>query len=342
VLLFCDSFDHYDTAHMGEKYLTVNGVSIASGGREGGNCLSIPRNTLISKALPNSNELIVGFAFNPSEILPVDSDILQFFDASNLQGALRLNSANGLDYYTYPGGHETLIATSDVGIVNLGTYQYIEIKVLFSTASTGSITLQMNGGNIYTVTGIQTSSTSNNYANVITFEFEINGNFSSAVFSLDDLYVCDGTGTVNNDFLGDVGVELLLPNGDGTVNDFSQVGGTSGENYTSVNEVPPDDDSSYVYSSNPGDVDTYTLASVGSPSAIVGVQIVASARKDDSYTRVLGLGFSDGTSYAFNDGDSLTSDYQMYTQPFDQNPITSADWTISDLDDGELAIKVIS
>ena len=340
MLLFCDSFDHYDTDHMNEKYTAVFGASISSGGREGGNCLSLPEGASIYKAFPNDSELIVGFAFNPSQSVSSQADIVNIYDISNKQCSLRINASNGLEFHTFPGGTDTLIASSDAGVISINTYQYIEIKVVFSTSSTGSVAVQLNGENVITVTGIATSSSGNNYANVVGLLGFVG--FSGGIYLFDDLYVCDGSGTVNNDFLGDVAVQLLLPNGDGSENDFSQVGGTSGENYTSVNEVPPDDDSSYVYSSNPGDIDSYTMTSVGSPTAIVGVQIVASARKDDSSTRVLALGFGNSSTFDFDDGNSLTSSYLMYTQPYDENPLTSAAWTISDLDDGEIAIKVVS
>lgn len=336
MLLFCDSFDHYDTAHLGEKYLSSS-ASIQSGGRGGGSCLLIAPNGAVTKAFQNDARFIVGFAFNPVGLS--DVAIVRFFDISHNQGELRLNTSGGLEYHTFPNGQDTLVAASPNGIIALNTYQYIEVNVLFAASTTGSVAGQVNGINVFSVTGIATSSSGNSYANTVQV---LNGSGFSNNFQVDDLYMCDGSGTINNDFLGDVSIKLLLPNGNGAFSNFGQVGGTSGEHYTSVDEVPPDDDTSYVFSSNPGDVDAYTLSSVGSPSAIVAIQLVASARKDDSFTRVLALGFGDGTTFDFDAGYSLTSNYVMYTQPYDEDPISSAPWTISNLNNGQIAIKVIA
>lgn len=80
----------------------------------------------------------------------------------------------------------------------------------------------------------------------------------------------------------------------------------------------------------------------GSPSAVIAVQIVASAQKDDAYTRVLGVGFGNSTSYAFNLGSPLTSSYVMFPQPYDINPVTNAGWQVSDFNNGQIGIQVIS
>jgi hypothetical protein len=330
MLLFCDSFDHYDTTHLPEKYTAVSGATITTGGRGGGNCL-YTGGSYVQQSFANANELIIGFALNP--VFIANNRLIEFFDSSTIQLAIFMNNAGGIDVYAYPSG--TIVASTTADL-SAGTYQYVEVKALFSPTATGSVSVQVNGSNIINVTGIVLSGSGNAWANTIAI------GTSSYQAQIDDLYICDGTGTINNDFLGDVAVQLLLPNGDGAINDFSQVGGTSGQNYTSVNEVPPDDDTSYVYSSTVGDIDAYTLASIGSPSAVIGVQITASARKDDSSTRVVALGFGNASTQVFDTGFSLTSNYEMFYEPYDQNPITSADWAVSDFSTAQIALKVIS
>jgi hypothetical protein len=158
----------------------------------------------------------------------------------------------------------------------------------------------------------------------------------------DDVYICDATGSIHNDFLGDVKIVTLLPNGNGRVNQWTRTGGTSSGNYTAVNEVPPNGDTSYVSSSTAGQIDAYTVSSLGTVSAVVAAQIVASARKDDAGTRVLALGFGDGTTESYNAGTTLNGSYIMYTQPLDENPLTSSAWATSDFSGAQLAIEVIS
>jgi len=345
MLLFCDSFDHYHTSTLGQKYLSVStgGDSVAtivSGGREGGNCLQLPGGGYVSQACQNPAQLIVGFALNPSAF--GGSAIVSFYDMATLQGQLRLTVAGGLEYYD---GDNNLLASSANAIVDLNSFSYIEVNVLFSTTATGTVSAQVNGESAFSVTAKVTSLSGNNQANIVQI---VNGGTYNPNYLYDDLYICDATGTINNNFLGDVAVMCLFPNGDGQYNEFSQVGGTSGDNWTSVDDNPatldpcPDGDTTYVYSSTTGNQDFYAIQPVGSPQAIVAVQIVASARKDDSFSRVLALGFGNGTTSVFDAGFSLGSNYVMYTQPYDEDPITSAAWDISHLDNGQIGIQILS
>ncbi len=339
MLLFCDSFDHYDTATLAQKYLSISNANIVSGGRTG-NCLQLHDGGGVTKPSQNSSKLIVGFAFNPQIVS--NYSVVNFYDLGVLQGYLRLTTAGGIEYCD---GANNVLAASPNGIITPGDFAYVEIKVVFATTATGSVAAQVNGMSAFSQTGVTTSLSGNNYANLINLT---NGSIFNSPELIDDLYICDGSGTVNNDFLGDVGVVCLFPNGNGQHNQFSQVGGTAGQNWTCVDDNPatdnpcPDGDTTYVYSSTVGNQDFYAIQAVGSPQAIVGVQIVASARKDDSYTRVLGLGFGNGTTSVFDSGFSLGSNYQMYTQPYDQNPITSGAWDITHLDNGQIGLQVIS
>jgi hypothetical protein len=332
MLVFCDSFDHYATANLGEKYLSAGG-SIVSGGREG-NCLEVNGGNTVSKAFSNRSQLIVGFAFNPTA---VGNEILSFYDAGTLQGTLKVNSSGGLEYHVYPNDDDTIIAASVNGLISPNTFQYVEINVTFETSATGTLSAQVNGQNVFTVTGVITSYSGNNWANLVALN---NGPFNNNPFYYDDLYICDGTGTLNNSFLGDVSIQALLPNGAGQSTQWTPNG--QSQNWQCVSQNPPNT-SDYVSDSHPGDTDLYTIESIsGTPTAVVAVQIVASAEKDDSNTRVLGLGFGNGSTSVFDTGFSLTSTYLMYTQPYDLNPITDEDWTVSEVDNGQIGLQVIS
>lgn len=343
VLLFCDSFDHYVTANLLEKYLSAGNASILLGGGRVGSCLQIPTplqtGGSVSKGFSNKSQLIVGFAFNPAVLS--NEPIVQFIDSTTtpptVQGALKINASGGLEYHTYPGGNDTTIAVSANGILAANTFQYIEVNVAFETSATGSVSAQLNGQNVFTVTGVVTSSSGNNFANSVTLT---NGPFNGTQYLFDDFYVCDSTGTVNNNFLGDVSIQALLPNGAGQSTQFTPHG--LSQNWQCVSQNPPNT-ADYVSDSTPGHVDLYMIQSIsGSPTAVVAVQIVASAEKDDSNSRVLGIGFGNGTISVFDAGFSLTSSYLMYNQPYDLNPITNQAWAVSDVNSGQIGIKVIS
>jgi hypothetical protein len=93
-LLFCDGFDHYDTAHLMEKWDVQNNsptITIASPGR---NIASTYNNYLninsgfspsLGKAVPNSSTLTIGFAINPNMLSGSNFNILAFQDSTQTQ-----------------------------------------------------------------------------------------------------------------------------------------------------------------------------------------------------------------------------------------------------------------
>lgn len=262
-----------------------------------------------------------------------------FQDGGHVQGRLATNAAGGIEYHTYPGGQDTIIASSPPGLITLAGFQYIEVSVVFSTTATGSVAAQFNGESIFSVLNVVTSSSGNSQANAVQVIYDC-GDVSNQL--VDDLYVCDGTGTINNSFLGDVGVQCLFPSAGGQVDNFTPNPSTD-HNWQCVSENPPDDDSTYVSSSVAGTIDLYKITQLPSGSEqVVAVQIVACGRKDDTNTRVLGIGFGDGSSHVFDTGWALGTSYQMYTQPYDQDPITNSAWTVSSVNSGQIGVKVLS
>lgn len=353
-LLFCDGFDHYNVAHLLEKWDTLQSqysraMLITTPGRNPGttynNYLGVTWGNALSKNLPNSTTLTVGFAFMP-DVTATPSGQLSiplcaFYDQSKAQIQVNIMESGQLQFATVAtNGSLNVLGYSPSNSVHTGTYTYIEIQVTFSTTATGSIAVQINGQAVLSLTGIITAGTANSYANIFTLFGTPTS--SSASYAFDDLYICDGTGTYNNTFLGDVRVALALPNGNGLTNSWSETGGTAGQNYTAVDEVPPDDDTSYVYSSTVNQVDAYTISSIGTVSAIAAVQLVACARKTDSASRVIGLGFGNATSDVFDSGHSVSSSYLMARSTLDSNPVTASAWGASDLSGAQIALKVIS
>ena len=336
-LQFCDGFDHYATAQLIEKWSTSIGVSIISPGRFSyGKCAQFSDDYLTRNG-PNSGTLAAGAAFNISAPAGTGfSSLIVFQDAGSASCSLSVNSAGALALVTYGASGSTIVSTSGSAVFTFNAWTYVELKATFATTAVGSLYAQLAGQPIINGINVVTSSTANNYANQTRFI-----NSSSSAY-LDDVYICDGTGSVNNTFLGDIRVLYTLPAGNGRINQFARTGGTSSGNYTSVNENPPDNDTSYVSSSTPGAIDCYTVGGIGTPTTVVGAQITASARKDDSSSRVLAIGFGNGSTESYNSGVSLPDSYTMNSQPYDINPITGVAWLPNDINFGQIALKVIS
>lgn len=343
-LLFCDGFDHYDTAHLSEKWDAAistigNTTLVSSPGRNTGHTyngfLSLPNGNMLLKAFPNSTTLTAGFAFNPSS--RVAQEICSFGDQSVNQVAMYLTSSGQLQV---KNGFNTVLGTTAAGTISAGAYAYIEWQVVFS-ATTGSVTLRVNGTSVLSVTNVVTVKSADAYANTLTL-FGTGDGGGSAAFRYDDVYLCDANGTLNTSFLGNVCVTLAIPNGNGRFANWSRTGGTVSGNYTAVNEIPPNDNTSYVASSTVAQADSYAVSSIGTVTSIAAVQIVASARKNTSGTRVLGIGFGSSSLDYFDAGHSLSSNYGMHRWTIDGNPLTNAAWAATDFASAQIGLKVLA
>lgn len=346
-LLFCDGFDHYNTSYVLDKWDDSTGFSfeISSPGRNTSETynkfLGLPSYTTLIKNLPNSDTLIVGFAFSPDSLynVPEFRPVVSFGDNVTNQVSVSVMPSGQLVVTNgSTSGTFTILGSTPSSSVRIGTFTYVEIQVTFAATAIGSVSIQINGAPALSLTNVVTSVSGNNYANLVT----LGGSPSDGNYEFDDVYICDGTGTYNNTFLGDVRVALALPAANGRVNDWSETGGTSGQNWTCVDDVPPDGDSTYVSSATVGQIDAYMISSIGTVNAVAAVQLVATGLKTDSSSRVIGLGFGNSSTDVFDSGHSLTNAYEMYCSPLDTNPLTSAPWASTDLASAEIALKVIS
>lgn len=106
------------------------------------------------------------------------------------------------------------------------------------------------------------------------FDIALGGNLGSEIntagnFFFDDIAINDNTGTVQNSYPGNGSIIHLLPDSAGDNNAWSTgAGGSAGaaNNFTRVNEVTPDDATSYNTSNTLNQLDDYNLAAT--PAAI--------------------------------------------------------------------------
>ncbi|GAC1420310.1 MAG: hypothetical protein NVSMB64_29330 [Candidatus Velthaea sp.] len=197
-LLFCDSFDHYDTAHIQEKYSTIggNGASISNGsGRNGTAAMLLTNNAPLLRPIPNSSTVIVGFALNDVGTIPGQYLMSLASGAYDPEFYVALDGAGTLT--AYPATQPAIGSTAS-GIVPKGVYVYLEIKVVCSAQATGSVVIRANGIVVFSAINVQTMR-STNYASSVKI-------YGQNVDYFDDYYICDATGTTNADFLGDVKV----------------------------------------------------------------------------------------------------------------------------------------
>lgn len=329
-LLFMDSFDHYATADIGEKWTEIQflfasfaSVTINAGtGRHSSASyrLSTGNSTQQQIALRKNCTAadatsILGFAFTfqASDIIGTSGwQIASIRDGSTSQVSLRLNSDLRLSVVRGTVAGTVLGTTS--GSISAGSYTYIEWKVKVD-ASVGTVDLRVNGASVLSLTSQNTRNTANtswnsfalgNYDSVGSSSTTVNGRS----IDYDDVYILDGSGAAPwNTFLGDVRVDARKPTGAGTTTGWTPLSST---NWSNVDDAAPDDDTTYNSTSTLNAIDTFVVEDAPVAGAtIYGIQHCLSMKKSDAGTCTVapvirhsgtnnsGTSISPGTSYAY-------------------------------------------
>jgi len=287
---------------------------------------------LYSPGLSTTDDtLVVGFATKFSSTGNT-CYLMCMYDGGNALGInLRIIPTTG-ELLIYRGS-TLLKTTSGLGLLT-GAWYYIELKVVCANSPNGSYEVRVGGINVLSATGVDTQvgAFAYHYKFGMTTTAGLNPYF-------DDIYCLDGSGAVNNDFLGNMRVIALRPDGDTAANAWTRSGGA--ENYDLVNEDICDDDTGYVESAVSTTKDLYTYDAVASlADSIKGVQINTMCRETDansfSLVTVSKLGATESNSAAAAIG---TTNYVTKTRLMETDPTGNA-WTIANVDAAQFGIKV--
>jgi hypothetical protein len=230
----------------------------------------------------------------------------------------------------------TLIATSVAGVLD-GNWHYVEVFASIN-ATTGQVTVKVDGNAVITFTG--NTKNGGTSTNIDAVRFRTGKYFASSncIISIDDLYVCDATGGVNNTFLGDVRVQSMAPSGAGSSTQLTPTGAAN--NYANVNENPYNS-ATYNASSTVGQRDTYTLSDLAAnTTSVFGVQSVAHMQKSDAGTANAKIALKSGAGVYYDATQSLGSSTAAYTQVRETDPATATAWTVGNANALEAGMEV--
>jgi len=329
-LRFIDSCgDYYSTAQINRKWTSnVSGAVSAGTGRRGTNGLAFNTGTTYRKALSSQATWIAGMSLKISSLPASTCIIMAFFDSATEQVSLRVDTTGHL----VVSRNGTTLATS-ANALDLNE-NYIEFKATINN-TTGAYEARVNGVNWVSGSGANTRSTANNSADSPQFGPT---NWGSAGTVIDDIYLCDGSGGANNDFLGDTRVDAVFPSGAGN---STQLTPSAGSNFQNVDDNPANDDTDYNSSSTVGQKDTYAFGDIThTPVAIFGVQVCMTARKDDAGARSIASVTRSGGSDFDGTTQALATGYTQYLQVLETDPNTAAAWTKTNLNAAEFGAKV--
>lgn len=161
----------------------------------------------------------------------------------------------------WDGGGDELATCAEGDFASTG--EWIHVGIDFKIDTTGWFYVYINGSPVITFAG----DTNDAGTQMDTFKFLggtlINGQWNQYVY-VDDIYIDNSSGEGSAVPAPGYRYGLIKPNADGYQNDWTPLGG--GDNYVEVDEIPPDDDTSYVTTDVTAQIDAYDLTSVSIPT----------------------------------------------------------------------------
>jgi hypothetical protein len=275
--------------------------------------------------------LCVGFAFMKED--PFDSrDIIQIMaeTAGSQQLTLRFDSQG--DLYLDRGA--TNIDSAVVGLSS-NQWNYIEIAVTFGDGTAGSYDVFVNGSNVMTGTSVDTRNVTGENSAYLNL---IGGSSGNHVF--DDIYVLDGSGSDQTTRIGPCIIETVIPDADGTTNDFTAQG--AGANYVEVDDGnSPDDDTTYNSSSTATHKDLYGHA------ALAGDIDTVYAVMPRSYVRLASGGTRGVQNVARSSATEVNGDEKFIDQSYvyvdhiyENDPNGGGAWSESSVNAAEFGLRI--
>jgi hypothetical protein len=348
-LLFHDGYDNYATIANGR----TNGWDVLRGpssttespGRFGGRALSVNGGFPVSIKYPLNTPvatIITGFAvnyvngFEGANVCPISfsdaAGVTQVYILANLTN-------NRLDVYR---GDNTLLSSTSNGSFLGFAWQFVEVKLTVGT-TTGAVQIQINGGLVLNLTGINTQGlAASTCANITYISTLAIAGGASGTLLWDDLYICDtttGPGTYPcNDFLGDCRVLTLFPTANGSVIDFAT---TAASNFQAVNSFNPDSNTIFNSSETVNDEDLFTITpGLTVNNEILGVRNMSMVRNSDAGSRSVATEIKSGATTVVGSSAFLGATRQYITNQMAVNPVTSASWTFSEVNALEIGYKI--
>lgn len=247
------------------------------------------------------------------------------------------NTVGGL--YIVKGG--TLLALSAPSIIVLNTWYHVEMKAVVDDAS-GSVTVKVNGVTVLTFSGDTRNGETD--ALVYSVNFTSDNGAGDRQISIDDIFILNGAGSINNDMIGDCSVVTLYPSGNGNYSQWVGSDGNSTDNYLLVDEAGVPNTSDYVESGTATEKDSYVFTDLpGTVVSVKGVAVRAYASKSDVGAQLMrNFVRIGGTDYpsAVDKGPSVTPTYLGFSDIFDQSPATATDWTPAEVNGAEFGVEV--
>ena len=262
------------------------------------------------------------------------ASLIGFWEGTGDIGALKIDSAgqltyqNGIYYYT------DILATADLSATIPGD-TYIEIDVTFHN-SAGIVKIWVNGVLACNETGLDTIGPGwigapTGALSHITFDGDHIYNYLGIGNGLTDIYIDSDTQH------GDVKIETKACTVAGSESDWTPAAST---NISQVDEIPADEDTTYVNSAVNGDRDAYKCAAMTGIGEIKGIVHQVRIRKEDANDGQIKIGAQiSGSEDQGSDQATGGTSYENVVEIFETNPATGVAFLESELTSLELTVE---
>lgn len=334
-LLFTEGFgssnDLNDLLIKWDSASDIGNAGFATGRIPGlGHSFAFNGTSLKTRSLTSHATYIVGFGFYNVN-LPADPvTILNFNDSTTTNVNIRFNPTTR--FWEARRG-STSLGTGTTPCLE-DTWYYIEVKVTVNS-STGVVTLKVNAASDIALTSQNTQVGGAAQTNVVEFA----STNKNGKYRLDDIYVLNTAGSLNNDFLGDVKVETVKITGAGNSTQW-----TPTANYDNYDAVAGPSSNEIIATSTADNIDLYTYNDIAKISSIKAVVVNMVARNSDSTSHVMtDVVRRSSTNYAGSNQTVNTSGYKNYQFIRETDPSTAAAWAnAAAVNAGEFGVKLIS
>ena len=337
-LLWIEGFESFGTTNgvapvgLEQKYPVTSSISNmdVENGRIVGKSLETANaaSLIVTPSLGGgSATFVTGFGLKYSIILTTTRFFSAFESgASSLELNFRL-TAGGL-ITAYRGN--TLLGTSLSGM-SADTWAYIEIKA-FIHNTTGTVQVKINGTEVMNLTNQDTKNIDDAW-----YQYQLRGAGFINLYTFDDWYILDTNGSVNNDFLGNVRVDAIFPDGVGANSDWTP---SAGSNYQNVDENPHDTDTTYNEDGTSTNKDTHTYGAMPTIDTVLGLQINTLARLTDATPFNLETVIISNVTTSNDTGQAVPGSYGLIQRISELDPDTAAAWTESGINAAEFGYEI--
>jgi len=310
------------------RYSTFSGVTIQTGVSESGRDayqFTAVGGPQMTRSISPTTSLMAGF-YGLTTNLTGDSGLsgFQLRVGATARIALHITISGAVRIRAGVGG--SIIATSATGVVGVNQWNYYELRAVLG--GSGIVQVWVNGAQVINFSGAIGAAAD--------FDDATFSRFSLGNWQVSDIEIRDDTLPT-----GPHRIWWLLPNGAGTNTNLSRFPDTGEANWQDVDEVTPDDDATYVFSATEGDYDTYAFDDLPAGTwDVLGVQTSLIARAEGGGAKFLRPVIRSGVSEVQGASFALGASYGLNLQVFDDNPVTAAPWTQSEVDGVEIGPEV--